>query len=86
MISGKPHWLLYNEFVLTSQHFIRCVTMVNPQWLLEMAPHYNDLETFPSCEAKRVLERLLHAAKTSGGGDKRKEEKLEKRKKYRLEE
>ena len=26
--------------------------------LVDIAPHYFDLENFPQCEAKRVLERL----------------------------
>jgi len=26
--------------------------------LIDIAPHYYDLSNFPSCEAKRVLERL----------------------------
>lgn len=26
--------------------------------IVDIAPHYYDLENFPQCEAKRVLERL----------------------------
>jgi pre-mRNA-splicing factor ATP-dependent RNA helicase DHX15/PRP43 len=33
--------------------------VIEPQWLLELAPEYYDLENFPECEAKRVLERIL---------------------------
>jgi len=53
-----PEWVVYNEFVLTSRNFIRDVTIINPEWLLEIAPHYYDLSNFPQCEAKRVLERI----------------------------
>jgi hypothetical protein len=28
--------------------------------LVDIAPHYYDLSNFPSCEAKRVLERLYN--------------------------
>ena len=38
---------------------MRGVTGVNPAWLVEMAPQYYDMETFPNCEGKRVLERLV---------------------------
>ena len=41
-----------------TQNYIRTVTSVRPEWLLEMAPHYYDLERFPACEAKRILEGL----------------------------
>lgn len=53
-----PDWVIYHEFVLTSQHYIRMVTAVRPEWLLELAPSYYDLERFPACEGKRVLENL----------------------------
>eukprot|EP00243_Klebsormidium_subtile_P011213 TRINITY_DN6285_c0_g2_i1.p1 TRINITY_DN6285_c0_g2~~TRINITY_DN6285_c0_g2_i1.p1 ORF type:complete len:720 (-),score=219.60 TRINITY_DN6285_c0_g2_i1:163-2322(-) len=57
-LDHKPEWVLYNEFVLTSKNFIRTVTEVKGEWLIDIAPHYYDLENFPQCEARRVLERL----------------------------
>ncbi|XP_078446487.1 putative pre-mRNA-splicing factor ATP-dependent RNA helicase DEAH3 isoform X1 [Wolffia australiana] len=57
-LDHKPEWVIYNEFVLTSRNFIRTVTDVRGEWLVDIAPHYYDLSNFPQCEAKRVLERL----------------------------
>jgi len=57
-LDQKPEFCLYNEFVLTSKSFIRTVSTVSPEWLLELAPSYYDLSNFPPCEAKRVLERI----------------------------
>ncbi|KAL5983443.1 hypothetical protein ACLOJK_017528 [Asimina triloba] len=57
-LDHKPEWVIYNEYVLTSRNFIRTVTDVRGEWLIDIAPHYYDLYNFPSCEAKRVLERL----------------------------
>eukprot|EP01121_Diplochlamys_sp_Union-15-3_P006129 TRINITY_DN16640_c0_g1_i1.p1 TRINITY_DN16640_c0_g1~~TRINITY_DN16640_c0_g1_i1.p1 ORF type:complete len:603 (-),score=113.94 TRINITY_DN16640_c0_g1_i1:51-1859(-) len=54
----KPEWVLYNEFVLTSKNFIRTCTAIEPEWLLDISPHYYDLSNFPVCAAKRVLERI----------------------------
>ncbi|OEL13249.1 putative pre-mRNA-splicing factor ATP-dependent RNA helicase DEAH2 [Dichanthelium oligosanthes] len=54
----KPEWVVFNEFVLTSGDFIRTVTDVRGEWLIDVAPHYYDTGNFPPCEAKRVLERL----------------------------
>ncbi|KAK4768227.1 hypothetical protein SAY87_003368 [Trapa incisa] len=57
-LDHKPEWVIYNEYVLTSRNFIRTVTDVRGEWLVDIAPHYYDLMNFPQCEAKRVLERL----------------------------
>eukprot|EP00965_Chrysotila_dentata_P198097 6178585-Pleurochrysis_carterae.AAC.2 len=58
MLQHKPEWCLYNEFVLTSKNYIRMVTDIKGDWLVELAPHYYDLKNFPQCEAKRALERI----------------------------
>lgn len=60
-----PEWVVYNEFVLTTANFIRTVTEVRPEWLLEYAPQYFDPSTFPKeSETRRALERVI--AKKSG--------------------
>ncbi|KAG6474728.1 hypothetical protein ZIOFF_068667 [Zingiber officinale] len=59
-LDHKPEWVIYNEYVLTSRNFIRTVTDVKGEWMIDIAPHYFDLSNFPSCEAKRVLERLYN--------------------------
>eukprot|EP01091_Cochliopodium_minus_P019661 TRINITY_DN8341_c0_g1_i1.p1 TRINITY_DN8341_c0_g1~~TRINITY_DN8341_c0_g1_i1.p1 ORF type:complete len:675 (-),score=205.85 TRINITY_DN8341_c0_g1_i1:87-2111(-) len=48
-IDRKPEWLLYDEFVLTSKHYIRTCLDIEPEWLIEIAPQYFDMETFPDC-------------------------------------
>ncbi len=58
VLDHKPDWVLFEEFVLTSKNFIRTVTAVQPEWLVEIAPHYYDLEQFPECEAKHDLEAV----------------------------
>lgn len=57
-IQHKPEWVLYNEFVLTSKNFVRTVTQVRGEWLLEIAPSYYNVSEFPKSEAKAQLERL----------------------------
>jgi pre-mRNA-splicing factor ATP-dependent RNA helicase DHX16 len=34
-----PKWVTYFELVLTSQEFMRQVTKIEPEWLLDIAPH-----------------------------------------------
>eukprot|EP00045_Choanoeca_perplexa_P010012 m.100135 g.100135 ORF g.100135 m.100135 type:complete len:702 (-) comp15115_c0_seq1:76-2181(-) len=57
-LDTKPDWVLYHEFVLTSKNYIRTVSEVKADWLLQIAPQYYDMSNFPECEAKRILSRL----------------------------
>jgi len=57
-LDTKPEWVVYDEFVLTSRNFIRTVSEISPEWLLEIAPQYYDLKNFPPCEAKNALYRI----------------------------
>jgi pre-mRNA-splicing factor ATP-dependent RNA helicase DHX15/PRP43 len=65
-LDDKPEWVLYNEFVLTSKNYIRTVTRVKGEWLIEIAPHYYQLSNFPADGgAKRSLEQLYERMKRS---------------------
>ncbi|KAM3735161.1 hypothetical protein ACB098_10G068300 [Castanea mollissima] len=57
-LDHKPEWVIYNEYVLTSRNFIRTVTDIRGEWIIDIAPHFYDPMNFPQCEAKRVLEKL----------------------------
>ncbi|EAU81615.1 pre-mRNA-splicing factor ATP-dependent RNA helicase PRP43 [Coprinopsis cinerea okayama7 len=59
-LEGQPEWVLFNEFVLTTRPYIRTVTEVKPEWLLEYAPIYYDLKTWPDSETKRALQRAAN--------------------------
>jgi len=39
-----PRWVLYNELALTTKKYMRQVTQVKPEWLVEIAPHYYQLK------------------------------------------
>ncbi|KAH7102468.1 pre-mRNA-splicing factor ATP-dependent RNA helicase PRP43 [Auriculariales sp. MPI-PUGE-AT-0066] len=59
-LDTTPEWVLFNEFVLTSKPYIRTVTEVRPEWLLEYAGQYYDLGgSFPDGETKRALKSVL---------------------------
>lgn len=62
-LDRKPEWVLYNDFVLTTKNFIRTVTEVKADWLLDVAPQYYEMSNFPECEAKTILSRMLRARK-----------------------
>lgn len=55
----QPEWVLFNEFVLTTRAYIRTVTEIRPEWLLELAANYYDLASFSNCGTKQALQRVL---------------------------
>lgn len=36
----RPRWILYNEIVVTSKKYMREVSAIQVEWLLELAPHF----------------------------------------------
>merc|ERR1712190_491204 len=58
-LTHKPEWVLYNEFVLTSKNFVRTVTQVRGEWLVDIAAQYYDVRSFPKSEARTQLERII---------------------------
>lgn len=69
-----PPFLLYHEFVLTTRNFIRTVTEVRPEWLLDFAPSYYDPRQAKDLqgEVKRVMEGLINQQERDGPSKKKK--------------
>ncbi|KAG1822834.1 P-loop containing nucleoside triphosphate hydrolase protein [Suillus subaureus] len=61
-LDTQPEWVIFHEFVLTTRPYIRTVTDVRPEWLLEYAPLYFDLKNWPDGETKRALIRVMMRA------------------------
>ncbi|KAL8991465.1 MAG: hypothetical protein Q9169_007865 [Polycauliona sp. 2 TL-2023] len=59
VLQTEGEWLVYNEFVLTTKNFVRTVTTVRAEWLLDIAPNYYDLESFSKGPVKSALERAV---------------------------
>ncbi|KAK0435476.1 P-loop containing nucleoside triphosphate hydrolase protein, partial [Desarmillaria tabescens] len=59
-LDTQPEWVIFNEFVLTKRPYIRTVSEVRPEWLLEFATNYFDLSTFTDGETKRALQRVVN--------------------------
>jgi HrpA-like RNA helicase len=58
VMSRKPDWVIYHEFLLTSERYIRTVTEICPELLLSMFPDYYDLSEFPEGDVKNKLMEL----------------------------
>ncbi|KAF4507187.1 hypothetical protein G6O67_005852 [Ophiocordyceps sinensis] len=57
VLRAEFDWVVYNEFVLTSKQYIRTCTGIRPEWLMEIAPVYYDLDTFEDDDIKKSLKR-----------------------------
>ncbi|QLG71276.1 hypothetical protein HG535_0B03150 [Zygotorulaspora mrakii] len=64
VLGHDAEWVIYNEFVLTSKNYIRTVTSVRPEWLIELAPAYYDLSNFQKGDVKLSLERIRNRVDT----------------------
>lgn len=41
----SPQWIVFNEVIQTSKQYMRDVTVIEPQWLYELAPHFYEFGT-----------------------------------------
>ncbi|KAK6462179.1 RNA helicase [Scheffersomyces coipomensis] len=80
VLAKDPEWVIYNEFVLTSKNYIRTVTAVNPEWLVELAPKYYNLEHFNKGDVKLSLERVIDSVETKKRVEDSKDKKKSKKK------
>ena len=71
VLGQESEWVIYNEFVLTTKNYVRTVTSVRGEWLLDIAPNYYDVSTFPKGEVRtallRIQERMQRRQKMKGG-------------------
>ncbi|KDP35779.1 hypothetical protein JCGZ_10415 [Jatropha curcas] len=49
-----PRWVTYHELVLTTKEYMRQVTELKPEWLVEIAPHYYQLKDVEDSGSKKM--------------------------------
>ena len=62
VMGQDSEWVLYNEYVLTSKNYIRTVTSIRPEWLVDIASTYFDItdERFKNnAEMKSGIQRTM---------------------------
>lgn len=59
LFGQNPKWLLYHELVLTAKEYIRQVIDIQPEWLLEAAPHYYKPSDFDDGASSRKMPKTL---------------------------
>ncbi|WOG95067.1 hypothetical protein DCAR_0314369 [Daucus carota subsp. sativus] len=58
LFQRQPDWVIYNELVLTTKVYMRGVTVVDPKWLVELAPRFFKVAD-PSKMSKRKREERI---------------------------
>ncbi|KAK6128155.1 hypothetical protein DH2020_038108 [Rehmannia glutinosa] len=49
-----PRWVIYHELVLTTKEYMRQVTELKSEWLVEIAPHYYQLKDVEDLASKKM--------------------------------
>ncbi|KAI5410222.1 pre-mRNA-splicing factor ATP-dependent RNA helicase DEAH1 isoform X1 [Lathyrus oleraceus] len=49
-----PRWAVYHELVLTTKEYMRQITELKPEWLVEIAPHYYQLKDVEDTSSKKM--------------------------------
>ncbi|XP_033626833.1 probable ATP-dependent RNA helicase DHX35 [Asterias rubens] len=49
-----PHWVVFHEVLQTNKDYMRDLTVIEPSWLYELAPHYYQYGTDMEIAAKRA--------------------------------
>ncbi|CAN6355319.1 unnamed protein product [Urochloa humidicola] len=51
-VDPPPRWVVYHELVETTMEYMRQVTEIKPEWLVEIAPHYYKEDNLDTPEPK----------------------------------
>lgn len=53
LFEEQCRWILYHELVFTTKEFMRTVIEIEPDWLLEVAPHFYQTKELQDIQGKR---------------------------------
>ena len=53
-VETPPTWVIFNEVVHTTKEYMRDITVIKPEWLYELAPHYYQYGTERELAVKRA--------------------------------
>ncbi|KAI9309400.1 P-loop containing nucleoside triphosphate hydrolase protein [Cunninghamella echinulata] len=59
LLEKRPKWIIYYELVLTSKEYMRQVMEIQPNWLLEVAPHYYKQADLDNLDDKKKLPKKI---------------------------
>ena len=65
LAEALPRWVVYHELVLTTKEYMRVVSEIKPEWLVEIAPHYYSKKEIMEQAAKKLPKALGKKAEAS---------------------
>ncbi|KAJ1732695.1 DEAH-box ATP-dependent RNA helicase prp22 [Coemansia sp. Benny D160-2] len=58
LFSKNPEWVIYHELVMTSKEYMHNITVVEPRWLVEVAPTFFKVADANNISRRKRKERL----------------------------
>ena len=58
MFNKSPEWVLYHELVMTSKEYMREVSVIDPIWLIDVAPNFFKMNDPTILDEKKLNEKL----------------------------
>ncbi|GMH18081.1 hypothetical protein Nepgr_019922 [Nepenthes gracilis] len=65
LFQRQPDWVIYHELVMTTKEYMREVTVIDPKWLVELAPRFFKVSD-PTKMSKRNASIVLNIGVHSG--------------------
>lgn len=63
-----PRWVVFHELVFTTKEYMRTVTEILPEWLVEIAPHYYQKKDIDALTAKKLPKAAGLSAQPAANG------------------
>ncbi|RAL45624.1 hypothetical protein DM860_009488 [Cuscuta australis] len=58
LFQRQPDWVIYHELVMTTKEYMREVTVIDPKWLVELAPRYFKVSDPTKMSKRKRQERI----------------------------
>ncbi|XP_019250868.1 PREDICTED: probable pre-mRNA-splicing factor ATP-dependent RNA helicase DEAH5 [Nicotiana attenuata] len=58
LFQRQPDWVIYHELVMTTKEYMREVTVVDPKWLVELAPRFFKVADSTKLSKRKRQERI----------------------------
>ncbi|XP_074273475.1 putative pre-mRNA-splicing factor ATP-dependent RNA helicase DEAH5 isoform X2 [Silene latifolia] len=58
LFQRQPDWVIYHELVMTTKEYMREVTVVDPKWLIELAPRFFKVSDSTKMSKRKLQERI----------------------------
>lgn len=54
-VKRTPKWIVWSDYIFTTQAFVRTISEIQPEWLFEASPSYFDTKNLPEGQIKQEL-------------------------------